>query len=176
MSAEPWDDYAYTALIVFCFLFRKNAEGNEEILLIRRANDPYKGETTVPGGRKRRGESLREACVREMGEETGYVLDPEKLTFAGILHAWRDGDAMEYVSHYFVCREFEGSLRGSDEGDLLWCGVAESKLLTGIHPFYVYLLPRVCEGVPFDAAVRISSDGKYGYYPNVDDVNGERST
>ena len=70
MSSESWDHYAYTALIVFCFLMRDG-----KILLIRRANEPYKGEITVPGGRKKRGESLREACVREMKEETGYTAE-----------------------------------------------------------------------------------------------------
>jgi 8-oxo-dGTP diphosphatase len=104
MSAEPWDDYAYTALIVFCFLIRDG-----KILLIRRANEPYKGQVTVPGGRKKRGETLKQACAREMLEETGYVL--KDMQFAGILHAYREGDKMEYLSNYFVCRSFEGTLK-----------------------------------------------------------------
>lgn len=157
MSAEPWDDYAYTALIVFCFLMK-----DDKILLIRRANEPYKGEITVPGGRKKRGESLREACKREMLEETGYVL--KDMEFAGILHAYRDGDAMEYVSHYFVCRDFDGELRESDEGELLWVGADESMSLPGIHPFYTYLFPDILKGGPSVAAsVRIRPDGSCEY-------------
>ena len=84
MSAESWEHCAYCVPIVFCFLIR-----DEKILLIRRAREPYKGEATVPGGRKRRGESLRAACAREMLEETGYTVG--ELTFAGILHVFRDG-------------------------------------------------------------------------------------
>lgn len=153
MSAESWDDYAYTALIVFCFLLK-----DDKILLIRRANEPYRGEITIPGGRKKKGESLREACAREMLEETGYVL--KDMKFAGILHAFRDGDPMEYVSHYFVCRDFEGELRASDEGELMWVGTAESLLLPGIHPFYVALLPDVLRGNrPVELAFHMHADG-----------------
>ena len=144
MSSEPWDDYAYTALIVFCFLLRDG-----KILLIRRANEPYKGEITIPGGRKKRGESLKEACAREMLEETGYVL--KDVEFAGILHAYRQGTPgqgkyMEYLSNYFVCCDFEGELRPSDEGELLWVEAEKSLTLPGIHPFYVKLLPDILKG------------------------------
>ena len=163
MPAESWDGYAYTALIVFCFLFRKNERGEEEILLIRRANEPYKGETTIPGGRKKRGEALSDACRREMLEETGYTL--HDLDFAGILHAYRDGDSREYVSHYYVCRDFEGSLRESDEGELQWVTVENSLSLDGIHPFYTYLIGAVREGRVFDASVHIRVDGRCEYAP-----------
>ena len=139
MCAESWDNYGYTALIVFCFLMKDG-----KILLIRRANEPYKGEITIPGGRKKRGESLREACAREMFEETGYIL--KDMEFAGILHAYRPGDVtkkMEYLSNYFVCRNFEGELRASDEGEIFWVKNEESLSLPGIHPFYVRLFPDV---------------------------------
>ena len=147
MSSEVWDDYAYTALIVFCFLMRDG-----KILLIRRANEPYKGEVTIPGGRKKRGESLRGACIREMKEETGYTIG--KMEFAGVLHAYRAGGKMEYLSNYFVCRDFEGELKASDEGELLWVDIGESLTLPGIHPFYVRLLPEVVKGsYPIDISV-----------------------
>ena len=152
MGSESWDGYAYTALIVFCFLIRDG-----KILLIRRANEPYRGEVTVPGGRKKRGESLRAACAREMLEETGYVL--KDVEFSGVLHAWRDGDPMEYVSHYFVCRDFEGEMRPSDEGELLWVTLDESASLPGIHPFYVRLLPYIRRGEIADLAARMRAGG-----------------
>ena len=147
MSAEPWDDYAYTALIVFCFLIRDG-----KILLIRRANEPYKGQITVPGGRKKRGETLKQACAREMLEETGYVL--KDMQFAGILHACRDGDRMEYLSNYFICRSFEGTLRASEEGELLWVDIDASLFLSDIHPFYVRVLPDIVRGnIPVELSV-----------------------
>ena len=163
MSSEPWEDYAYTALIVFCFLLKDG-----KILLIRRANEPYKGEITVPGGRKKRGESLKEACAREMLEETGYIL--KNMTFAGVLHAYRQtafgqsapsqtSPYIEYLSNYFVCRDFEGELRASDEGDLMWVEVEKSLTLPGIHPFYVKLLPDILQGnFPIEISMPISPE------------------
>ncbi|MCL2009357.1 MAG: NUDIX domain-containing protein [Synergistaceae bacterium] len=139
MSGKHWEDYAYTALIVFCFLLKDG-----KVLLIRRANEPYKGEITVPGGRKKRGESLKEACAREMLEETGYVL--KNMEFAGVLHACRRGENIEYLSNYFVCRDFEGELNPSDEGELFWVEAEESLTLPDIHPFYVRLLPYILKG------------------------------
>jgi 8-oxo-dGTP diphosphatase len=147
MSAEPWDDYAYTALIVFCFLMRDG-----KILLIRRANEPYKGQITVPGGRKKRGENLKEACAREMMEETGYIL--KDMQFAGVLHAYRESGGMEFLSNYFVCRSFEGEMRASDEGELLWVDIDASLFLSDIHPFYVRLLPDIVKGnLPVEVSV-----------------------
>ncbi len=42
-----------------------------EILLVRRANSPGAGKWSVPGGLLRLGETLYEAAVRELREETG---------------------------------------------------------------------------------------------------------
>jgi 8-oxo-dGTP diphosphatase len=136
MSEESWNDYAYTVLVVFCFLLKDG-----KILLIRRANEPHKGDITVPGGRKKRGESLREACAREMFEETGYVL--KHMEFAGVLHAYVPGRQIESLCNYFVCDDFEGELKPSEEGDLLWVDVQESLSLAGIHPYYVHMLPDI---------------------------------
>ena len=66
----------------------------------------------------------------------------------------------EYVSHYFVCRDFEGDLCASDEGDLLWATLDESETLPGIHPFYLKLLPYVRRGAVFDCSVEIGPGGE----------------
>lgn len=44
-------------------------DGN--LLLIRRRNEPGLGEWSVPGGRMEPGETIQEAVVRELREETG---------------------------------------------------------------------------------------------------------
>jgi 8-oxo-dGTP diphosphatase len=44
---------------------------NNQVLLIQRKNDPYKGKWALPGGFVEYGETTEEAVVREVYEETG---------------------------------------------------------------------------------------------------------
>lgn len=44
---------------------------NNEILLIKRNNDPFKGKWALPGGYVEYGEKVEDAVVREILEETG---------------------------------------------------------------------------------------------------------
>tara|TARA_R110002073_G_scaffold4321_5_gene28535 strand:+ start:515 stop:970 length:456 start_codon:yes stop_codon:yes gene_type:complete len=43
----------------------------DEVLLIRRGKPPYTGEWSIPGGKVEYGETVREAALRELMEETG---------------------------------------------------------------------------------------------------------
>lgn len=43
----------------------------DDLLLIRRGRSPYEGMWALPGGRVERGETIVEAVVRELAEETG---------------------------------------------------------------------------------------------------------
>lgn len=154
-----WEDTAFTAIIVFCFLIRDG-----KILLITRGKEPYKGTRTIPGGRKQRGESLREACLREMREETG--LHVKNLRFAGLLNVLQEGDDMEYLSVYFTADDFEGELCSDDSGDLEWTDFERSGELADIHPSYAALLPLIKNGgAPFDVTLRLDTedDGQYIY-------------
>jgi 8-oxo-dGTP diphosphatase len=47
------------------------AEGRLQVLLVQRGIAPYEGMWAVPGGFKRPNETLDEAAIRELGEETG---------------------------------------------------------------------------------------------------------
>lgn len=45
-----------------------------EVLLIRRGKSPMRGRWSLPGGRQELGETVREAAVREVREETGLEI------------------------------------------------------------------------------------------------------
>lgn len=53
-------------------VFERAAKPNR-VLLIRRANEPYKDKWSLPGGRVKHGESLRDAALRELKEETSVT-------------------------------------------------------------------------------------------------------
>jgi ADP-ribose pyrophosphatase YjhB (NUDIX family) len=46
------------------------------VLLVRRARNPAQGLFTLPGGVVEAGETLSEAAVREVREETGLIVEP----------------------------------------------------------------------------------------------------
>ena len=52
------------------------------ILLIKRGEEPFKGQYALPGGFLRRGETIEETALRELKEEAG-VIDP-KILLSGV--------------------------------------------------------------------------------------------
>jgi 8-oxo-dGTP diphosphatase len=50
-----------------------------QVLIVRRNNPPAHGLYTLPGGVVETGETLREAVVREIDEETGIAIEPVAL-------------------------------------------------------------------------------------------------
>ena len=52
---------------------------NGTFLLLKRNNQPAKGEWWFPGGRIKKGETLQQALIREVKEETGLTITQHKL-------------------------------------------------------------------------------------------------
>ena len=66
---------ATPALTVDCVLF----DVHGRVLLIRRKNEPFKGGYALPGGFVDVGESVEDACRREVLEETGLTVKDLRL-------------------------------------------------------------------------------------------------
>lgn len=65
-------DYPRPMLTVDAVVFRINGD-KPEVLLIRRKHDPFAGMWALPGGFVDMEETLEEAVVRELKEETGLT-------------------------------------------------------------------------------------------------------
>lgn len=106
------------------------------LLLIRRGHGPAAGEWSVPGGRVEPGETVVEAVVRELAEETGLE------GVCGPLMGWveRIGD-----DHHFVILDFEVTVlddaepvAGDDAAEAAWVpldAVCDLRLVDGMAEF-----------------------------------------
>ena len=65
--------YPRAAVTVDCLVCR-HRDNNCQILLIQRKNEPYQGRWALPGGFMDMDETLYEAAVRELREETGLSI------------------------------------------------------------------------------------------------------
>jgi 8-oxo-dGTP diphosphatase len=108
----------------------------ERLLLIRRGHGPAAGKWSVPGGRVEPGETLAEAVLREVAEETGLEAMCDELI------GW-----VERIDddHHFVILDFRVSVldpgepvAGSDAAEAAWVPldeVAELNLVEGLAEF-----------------------------------------
>ena len=93
----------------------RNAEGH--VLLQRRSDNGLWG---LPGGSVEIGESVTTALVREVQEETGLVVEVERLVGvysnpAFQVVRYKDGNVVHYINTLMTCRIVEGTLQTCDE-------------------------------------------------------------
>jgi 8-oxo-dGTP diphosphatase len=106
------------------------------LLLVRRGRDPAAGVWSVPGGRVERGETLAEAVLRELAEETGLEGVCDALV------GWVERMGPE---HHFVILDFAVTVlepreprAGDDAVEAEWVAldeVAHRRLADGLAEF-----------------------------------------
>lgn len=104
---------------------------DRHVLLIRRGKQPLLGRWSIPGGTVESGETLEQALVREMAEETGLEVEPlELLTVFDWIEREGDRVVFHYVIADYLCRCLSGTARaGSDALEVRWVGPEELEQL-----------------------------------------------
>jgi 8-oxo-dGTP pyrophosphatase MutT (NUDIX family) len=97
---------------------------SDGVLLQRRSDN---GRWGLPGGSVEAGESVTEAVVREVLEETGLNVQPMRLVGVysapaiGQVVTYPDGNVIHYVSSSFECELLGGTLAVNEESlELRW--------------------------------------------------------
>jgi ADP-ribose pyrophosphatase YjhB (NUDIX family) len=120
----------------------RGGEGAEPaVLLIRRGQEPLKGEWSLPGGAVELGETLEEAICREVLEETGLAVEPVEIVQA-FDRISRDAEGRvryHYVLVDFLCRVSRGAEQqvacATDALEARWAGEGElNGLPLGLTP------------------------------------------
>lgn len=103
------------------------------LLLMLRNNEPGKDLWWTPGGRVRHGETLEEAAIRELYEETG--LNPMKLVKKGVMsHFWSQG---HFVTTFFHATVMEDRVKLNEEHrDYKWI----SEITDDLHPYIKHMI------------------------------------
>jgi len=106
------------------------------LLLVRRGRGPAAGEWSVPGGRVERGETMAEAVVRELAEETGLEGVCQDLV------GWVERIG---AGHHYVILDFRVAIldtrdpvAGDDAAEAAWVpvpDVCDRRLVDGLAEF-----------------------------------------
>ena len=109
--------------------FTKTRSGSRAVIIcngkILLSHETKSGWWLVPGGGMEENETPEECCIREVKEETGYIV----LPIREFLILYEYYEEYRYISHYFVCE-----VTGKGQMNL-----TEAELKRGLEPQWIPL-------------------------------------
>ena len=101
---------------------------DQEVLLVKRNNEPNKGQWSIPGGKQIIGETVTDAAKRELLEETGVKV--EQLLLVDVVDSIIP-DAEKKIKYHYTLVDYMGqwhsgeSRPGDDAQEVRWVQLNE---------------------------------------------------
>ena len=97
---------------------------NDKVLLLCRKKEPFIGHWIAPGGKIERGESPRDAAIRELKEETGLSAGHAQLR--AVVTETSGRDDWQWLIFVYRADDPQGAVESDErEGELRWFDVNE---------------------------------------------------
>ncbi|MCH8519260.1 MAG: NUDIX domain-containing protein [Nanoarchaeota archaeon] len=128
---------------------------NKKVLLQKRKKQPYLGIINIPGGKVQFGESIYDAGIRELYEESKLKTNLIQLRLIDEVRTY-DLDNILFahiIAYTYVCYDFEGELEKENlEGEMKWYSLEEIQELENIFPNLKKIIPELIRD-KFEAVV-----------------------
>jgi 8-oxo-dGTP diphosphatase len=106
-------------IAAICYIIK-----DEKTLMIDRIKEPFKGFLVAPGGKQEEEEAIEDCIKREIIEETGLIIKNPELK---VVTTEIGPENYNWILFIYVCRQFSGEVKESNEGKLTWIDIESLK-------------------------------------------------
>jgi len=121
-------DYKPTPALIATDLVLIRDDG--KILFIRRKNEPFAGKLALPGGFVEPGQTIAQAAIRELKQETGVEVDQDDLICLGYFDAPDRDPRGRVISIAFGINDLDEATQavaGDDAAEAVWLEPDEAR-------------------------------------------------